>query len=265
MSRIDFMNELESLLSDIPVEERKEALQYYNDYFEDAGTDHEEEIIKELVSPQRIALIIKANLDVNAADPENRGYFTEKGYQDTVYTDEKFELVGSEGQKSEQQRNTYRDENANSNGSKYGQGSASYSNQQNAQQNTQQSTQTKNTNILLIILLCIFAIPVGIPLVFSVFGVFIGIIAAIFGIVIGFGVAGVAMIVSGIALFIAGIIQISVPFIGLLLCGSGLIVLGLGMLFTLFTTWICKKVLPALVRGFVSLCRLPFRNRSVVA
>lgn len=36
MNRIEFMTELASLLQDIPVEERKDAMQYYNDYFDDA-------------------------------------------------------------------------------------------------------------------------------------------------------------------------------------------------------------------------------------
>ena len=42
----------ESLLSDIPLEERNEALKYYNDYFDDAGVimrehNHELELLKE--------------------------------------------------------------------------------------------------------------------------------------------------------------------------------------------------------------------------
>lgn len=32
MNRIEFMTELAALLQDVPVEERREAMQYYNDY-----------------------------------------------------------------------------------------------------------------------------------------------------------------------------------------------------------------------------------------
>ena len=39
MNRDRFMKELEMLLSDISAEERAEALQYYNDYFDDAGAE----------------------------------------------------------------------------------------------------------------------------------------------------------------------------------------------------------------------------------
>ena len=41
MNRAGFMDRLESLLADIPETERKEALQYYNDYFEfEAGLEY---------------------------------------------------------------------------------------------------------------------------------------------------------------------------------------------------------------------------------
>ena len=38
-NRIGFMTQLAALLQDVPVEERREAMQYYNDYFDDAGAE----------------------------------------------------------------------------------------------------------------------------------------------------------------------------------------------------------------------------------
>lgn len=63
MNRIQFMAALEALLQDVPEEERREALQYYNDYFDEAGPAREEEIIRELGTPQRVAAEIKAGLE----------------------------------------------------------------------------------------------------------------------------------------------------------------------------------------------------------
>ena len=40
MNRIDFMKQLESLLQNISPAEREEALQYYNEYFNDAGAEN---------------------------------------------------------------------------------------------------------------------------------------------------------------------------------------------------------------------------------
>ena len=62
MNRIEFMTELASLLQDIPVEERKDAMQYYNDYFDDAGEEQEQQVIEELESPAKVAEKIKADM-----------------------------------------------------------------------------------------------------------------------------------------------------------------------------------------------------------
>ena len=37
MNRIEFMKQLEKLLGDISESERQEALDFYNNYFDDAG------------------------------------------------------------------------------------------------------------------------------------------------------------------------------------------------------------------------------------
>ncbi len=62
MSRKEFMERLEELLKDIPDNEREEALQYYNDYFDDAGIENEAEVIRDLGSPEQVAQKLKAGL-----------------------------------------------------------------------------------------------------------------------------------------------------------------------------------------------------------
>lgn len=260
MTKLEFMKELESLLLDIPLEEREEALKYYNGYFEDAGEDQEERIIAELGSPKQVADIIKADLVSSAAEYAQKGMFTENGYQESEKRKDQFVVADPKtmdaGQKAQEDtsgqgtyQNTYRSaEQGNNQGTGY------------------QTKQTKNNDkIALIILICIFAIPVGIPIVCAAFSTAIGLIVALFGIIVGFGAAGIAMIFGGIALFISGLIQLGAPLIGFAMIGCGLVVLGLGMLFTMLSGVICTKLLPALCRGFVNLCRLPFRNRSVMA
>ena len=277
MTKLEFLKELESLLLDIPLEERDEALKYYNGYFEDAGEDHEVEIIAELGSPKRVADIIKADLDSNATERESRGYFTENGYQDNLNNKDKQEIVGTTvkqtyGSGTETAGTASYYNNSNDQGYKQqtnSNQSAGY-NQHNEQgrgfdNQNQTNTHARNTNIGLIILLCIFAIPVGLPLLGSAFGIVVAILGAFFGIIVGFGAAGIAMIFAGIALVIAGLIQMSAPLIGIAFCGVGLLVFGFGMLFALACITICTKVLPAFIRGVVYLCRLPFKNRSVMA
>lgn len=68
MNRIEFMTELAALLQDVPVEERKEAMQYYNDYFDDAG-EEETDVVKELGSPAKVAENIKKDLGIQTEMP----------------------------------------------------------------------------------------------------------------------------------------------------------------------------------------------------
>ena len=46
MNRKQFMEELSQLLIGISEEERVEALQYYEDYFDDAGAENEQQVIE---------------------------------------------------------------------------------------------------------------------------------------------------------------------------------------------------------------------------
>ena len=79
MNRAQFMEQLEKLLSDISEEERQEALDYYESYFDDAGEDQEANVIRELGSPGKVAAIIKADLRESS---QNYGEYTENGFQD---------------------------------------------------------------------------------------------------------------------------------------------------------------------------------------
>lgn len=55
MSKREFMEELQALLAELPVEEREEAVRYYESYFEEAGADQERVVLEELGSAKRIA------------------------------------------------------------------------------------------------------------------------------------------------------------------------------------------------------------------
>ncbi len=61
MNRIEFLERLERLLLDIPYTERREALDYYTEYFEDAEKD-DEEVIRTLGSPEEVAHNIREEL-----------------------------------------------------------------------------------------------------------------------------------------------------------------------------------------------------------
>ena len=57
MTQTDFMTQLANRLIDIPLEERRAALDFYNNYFQDARDEgkSEEDVIASLESPVQIA------------------------------------------------------------------------------------------------------------------------------------------------------------------------------------------------------------------
>ena len=79
MKRIEFMLQLESLLWDIPENDRLDAIAYYNDYFDEAGPENEEHVIRELGTPERVSSIIKADLHTSGNE---KAEYTENGYSD---------------------------------------------------------------------------------------------------------------------------------------------------------------------------------------
>jgi Protein of unknown function (DUF1700). len=78
MNRIDFISQLKCLLSDISEGDRNDALEYYNNYFDEAGAENEGQVIRELGSPGKVAAMIRASLRSN----EGGGEYTETGYQE---------------------------------------------------------------------------------------------------------------------------------------------------------------------------------------
>ena len=65
MNKDIFLRDLGRFLSDIPQDEREQALKYYEDYFEDAGPENEQQVIQELGSPVELAKQIKASSQEN--------------------------------------------------------------------------------------------------------------------------------------------------------------------------------------------------------
>lgn len=70
MTKESFMQELARLLGDISPQERQEALNFYEEYFHDAGPEKEQEVLKELGSPMQVAAKIKEGLDVTEEPPK---------------------------------------------------------------------------------------------------------------------------------------------------------------------------------------------------
>lgn len=72
MNRSEFFIKLEQGLAKVSKEERDAALDYYNEYFDDAGPENEQKVLEEIGSPMQIAARIKADSAVRRLDEESR-------------------------------------------------------------------------------------------------------------------------------------------------------------------------------------------------
>lgn len=70
MTKEQFLFQLEQKLLDIPEDERAEAMEYYRDYFSDAGPENEQKVIAELGSPNQVAQSIKEGLRAGREDAD---------------------------------------------------------------------------------------------------------------------------------------------------------------------------------------------------
>lgn len=62
MNKTEFINKVKQGLDNISKEEQENALRYYVEYFQDAGEENEEEVIKELGTPEEVVAKIKSEM-----------------------------------------------------------------------------------------------------------------------------------------------------------------------------------------------------------
>ena len=238
MNRIEFMTTLASLLQDIPAEERREAMQYYNDYFDEAGVENEEKVITELGAPEKVAAIIKEGID---GFDEKTGEFTDTGYHDSKY----------ENQDALEPRTS----DYNENNQEY---------QYSSVENKKERWTSKPLKIILIIAIIVCAVPVIMPLALGILAAVAGIILAVIGVFIALVIASIAVVIAGIAVLVTGIISMFGEFAaGLALAGIGLILIPLGAIATVASVKLCIVVFPGIIRGIVWVCRKPFERKAV--
>ena len=229
MNRVEFMAELERLLADLPEDERQAAVQYYADYFADAGAENEAEVIRELGSPEKTAESIKADYYGRTFD-ESR--FEHKDYM------EKYGQQASGQQTSGQQQ--------------AGPAGASVEGKK--------PWTSRGLKILLIVLIAIVVWPVSLGLICAV----LGILAAVVCLFAGLVIAAVCVMIAGGVTAVTGLLMsVAYPPAALMTTGIGILLFVLGLIATVGTVKLCMIVYPAMLRGFVELCRRPIHGKAV--
>lgn len=276
MSRWEFMRQLEQLLSDISPNEREEALQYYNDYFNDAGMENEQEVIKALGSPEQVARIVKDGL----SDGSGQGEFTENGFLNSeAKSNELIKRQAADGASgsgtNSRSSSAFADKEGFANGgaseSGYAQNTGDFGQGfgTSEKRDTGSGPAEKEKKdlpvwaIVLIVIACIFCSPVLLGLACSVLGVIIGVFAAVFGVIFGVGLAAVILFIVAFCLVAAGLgVIIPHPFSGIGLLGGGFICAALGILFMLLTVLLVTKVVPAIFQGIAAIYNSIFRKKK---
>ena len=244
MNRQEFMKELEGLLTVILESERIEVLQYYNDYFDDAGGENENKVIAELGTPQRVAETIQEGMN----DKLQANYeFTENGFQ--TKNQKLANPLSTKNQKVE--------ENWQEKEELY-----------NSKKNKTEKRSSSTTGLL--VLLVIVTFPIWIGLVAGLFGLFVGMIAVVlsimavlFSLLIVGVVLGVVFIVLGFCAMGFGIIEIVIsPAIGISMLGGGMIMTAFGILSVIGVIGLCVVVIPAVTKGTMYLIKWPFCRKG---
>lgn len=244
MNRREFMDALERLLSDVPLDDKIDALQYYEDYFEDAGYDKEQDIINELKSPENVAKIIKKDLGITTdnytenAKSEYKDYRSNYSSQKDGYT-----------QYNNSDNNGYTQFNTSGNvntGESY-----SYN-------NNEKKTSKIDRRLLIVILICTLPITAG-PIM-GFFGALFGIVVGVFGFTFGMYAGGIGCIIGAIALITTGTLSEAA-----LVLGIGFILLAIALFATLLCSLLCRVVIPAIFQGIRRLFQYFFRDGEATA
>lgn len=246
MNREEFMKKLEYLLQDIPDQEREDALAYYRDYLAEAGEEHEADAIRKFGSPERVAAIIRADLNGSL---EDGGAFTDTGYDDERFRDPGYEVAKRRDLPDVMEENTGAEAGRDAAGGMAG-GSSAEPGHRSAQE--REPFRRVIHVVALLALLCIAA-PIVLGIGGKAFGIAAGLITAAIGVVILIGILTVMAWVGAVVVLILGLGILFVhPGSGVLMTGCGLVLLGLGFLGAAVSVLVYGRLIPGCIAGVVN-------------
>lgn len=297
MTKYEFLGDLSRLLKDLPEEERKQALHYYEDYFADAGEDNEQEVLNELGSPENIAELIKAdspdeitygdgasthstaplqpykaagpehseNVSGNASDVTPDSTQNDRSQSDNNWHSMTGDPSGNQHMNGEssgnQQSNTG-----------YTNGSASHSNASGANQSTCSRSSglfsgMDNTNLIIMIIVLVVTSPIWGSALLGIASFLLGLLGALVGIFAALVLGGGGSAISGIVAIVAGFIALFAGHAasGVLTIGVGCLLFSLGSAFCYLGVFLAIRLIPLLWRQLGRLwdwCRIKLLGKE---
>ena len=235
MNKETYLQELRKALKVLPQQDRDEAVEFYEEYFDEAGIENEAKVIEELGEPKSLGKKILIDIVDRRYAPDSD--------ENSAVTPAAVPVMNT--QQTPTQDQTYAQPVNPQMGNNV---------QQNVplpgQQPLEQAQPKKKSSAmtgLKIALAAFFAIPLS-PVVFALMIVVCVLIMVAFITLFALVASSAAVLISGVTVTIAGIISLFIsPIAGLCILGSGLTAFGLGIFMMI---------------GFVTLVRLLAKGLS---
>lgn len=285
MNKETYLQELRKGLKILPQYDREEAIEFYEEYFDEAGVENEAKVIEELGEPKILAKKILVDVvdrkyeETMAASSGNAlavvpspivsgdGASAAPQFQQVQGTEipqaQGAPVFGAQdGQYTQAQAQGaagYAPQ-----GAQYAQaqGAAGYGAQANPNyeqafngqpaedKKSKKGDQPSALKTLWIVLAAIFALPLS-PVIFALLIVACVMIFVAFIVLISFLIAGVSILVAGIGTIIFGIVAFFMsPAAAMVILGGGLVCFGLGIFFILGSLALIRLVAHGLAKGF---------------
>lgn len=287
MTKYEFLGDLSRLLKDLPEEERKQALHYYEDYFADAGEDNEQEVLNELGSPENIAELIKADspdeitygdgASTHATAPLQPYKAAGPEHSENVSGNASDVTPDSTQNDRSQSDNNWHSMTGDPSGNQqsntgYTNGSASHSNASGANQSTCSRSSglfsgMDNTNLIIMIIVLVVTSPIWGSALLGIASFLLGLLGALVGILAALVLGGGGSAISGIVAIVAGFIALFAGHAasGVLTIGVGCLLFSLGSAFCYLGVFLAIRLIPLLWRQLGRLwdwCRIKLLGKE---
>lgn len=287
MTKYEFLGDLSRLLKDLPEEERKQALHYYEDYFADAGEDNEQEVLNELGSPENIAELIKADspdeitygdgASTHATAPLQPYKAAGPEHSENVSGNASDVTPDSTQNDRSQSDNNWHSMTGDSSGNQqsntgYTNGSANLSNASGANQSTCSRSSglfsgMDNTNLIIMIIVLVVTSPIWGSALLGIASFLLGLLGALVGIFAALVLGGGGSAISGIVAIVAGFIALFAGHAasGVLTIGVGCLLFSLGSAFCYLGVFLAIRLIPLLWRQLGRLwdwCRIKLLGKE---
>ena len=254
MNKETYLQDLRKALKILPQSDRDEAIEFYEEYFEEAGPENEAKVIEELGAPKSLAKKI-------LVDVVDRKYESIVGSSKEMTTIDA--PVASTTVETADGTLAVVPAPVEENGAAAQQ--AQIPQQQIPQQQEQPKEKTSSMKTLWIVLAAIFALPLS-PVVFALLIVICVLIFVVFITLISLVAAFGGICLGGLVTVVLGLIALFIdPAAALLILGSGLSMIGIGIFITIGCVALIRLVAKGLATFFGKVVHKKNRKNKAMA